>query len=120
MTVGIELTLLSGAKATLSYQHGLIMLHSPDISAQWFPNRVGIQLMGSSEAECQLGFHTNSQSDIAVCQNYQSFFFKGSKFKEVSQFILNLGFPPNCILEINPDLMMNKPQAPSGPHLTLV
>ena len=69
------------------------MLHSDDISAQWSPNRVGVELMHHGDL-VKLGFH-----NVGSAPNYQSFHFEPASFYKMYDFFKALGFPLNLAKE---------------------
>ncbi len=91
----------SGAEAEISYQDNLIMLHSPDISAQWSPNRIGLQVTNHGDL-VKVGFTTLSTSDPSVSTHYQSFHFDSQHFEEIEKFFKVFGFPSQCFTDLSP------------------
>ena len=69
-----------------SYQSNLIMLHADFISAQWEPNKVGIEVMKQPE-NMKVAIH-----HIGV-GHHQSFYFKQDNFEDLLCFFRLLGFP---------------------------
>lgn len=92
----VEVTFLDGTKGQVSYQQKLIMIHSPSISAQWNPDGVGVQLVGTDEY-VSVGLH------ITSCNfgHYQNFFFKPENYEALKGFFKTLRFPEQCFSRLN-------------------
>lgn len=82
----VEVKLIDGYTATLSYISDLIMLHTPTTSAQWDPQLTGIEIL-AYERGVKVGFHTNNGS-----QTYQSWLFDATSKKAIVTFFRSLGY----------------------------
>lgn len=98
----LDLKMESGANAVLSFQMNLIMLHSPDISAQWEPDHVGVQVFNYGE-RAKIGFTLMSDLDPDMHTNYQSFLFDGDYYPLICQFFKKLNFPDQCFYNVIKD-----------------
>ncbi len=99
--MSLLLKMTSGAEAEISYQDNLIMLHSPDISAQWSPNRVGLQVTNHGTL-VKVGFTTLSSKDPSVSNHYQSFHFAVEHYDRICEFFKAFGFPAHCFTDLSP------------------
>ena len=82
----VEVRLISGYTATLSYISDLIMLHTPTTSAQWEPQLTGIEIQTYGNG-VKVGFHTNNGS-----QTYQSWLFDITSKEAIVTFFRSLGY----------------------------
>ncbi len=98
--MSLLLKMTSGAEAEISYQENLIMLHSPDISAQWSPNRIGLEVTKFGEI-VKVGFKTLSPKDPNVIFNYQSFHFAVEHYGRICEFFKAFGFPAHCFMDLS-------------------
>jgi hypothetical protein len=89
--IEIELEAASGNPVSLSYRMDLIMLHSDNMSAQWSPEHVGVEVCSfGREDVVKLAFHSTGGHSG---QNYQSFYFKKAHKEDLILFFKKLGFP---------------------------
>jgi hypothetical protein len=88
----IEVQGLRGECVNLSYQMGLIMLHSSYISAQWHPKHVGVEVSSGfgMEKTFKVAFWPTNGLHV---DNYQSFFFMIDDMAKTLLFFKKLGFP---------------------------
>jgi hypothetical protein len=83
----IEIELSTGARALLSYQNRLIMLHSDFISAQWEPDSVGINLERIDDRVDVCFWPSKSPN------NYQRWSLAIKEYYKVRGFFVALGYP---------------------------
>ena len=99
----VPVTFSDGSLGELSFQSGLVMLHSEIISAQWHPDRVGLTLQFIREDAFKMGLQVVAPDtlrvDMQMLQSYQSFHFAESCFDDVVTFFKTLRYPMDrCIL----------------------
>lgn len=82
----IEVTLVDGYRAQLSFISDLIMLHTPTTSAQWEPALTAIEL-SVFDRVLKVGFHSNNGS-----QTYQSWLFDATSTDAINTFFVQLGY----------------------------
>ncbi|PHS22023.1 MAG: hypothetical protein COA84_14165 [Robiginitomaculum sp.] len=93
MTVNaIHIKNKSGLEATFSLIGDLIMLHSHDVSAQWSPEFVGVEVCNNVNS-VKVAFHNITKITDVSPQHHQSFYFKVDEYEKILAWFKSLGFP---------------------------
>ncbi len=97
--IEINVVMNSGDKASLSFQQNLIMLHSTNISAQWPPNNVGVQVERYTDFT-KVSFQISRTNELALAQSHQGFMFHSDEYDKLVTFFKALSFPEQCFTDI--------------------
>lgn len=101
--VGVPLLTKTGLNATLSYQMGLIMLHTDNVCAQWHPDNVSVQVYKFLD-HVKVAFNDHSQADQSMINNYQSFYFLPEHYESICELFRMLRFPEQCYIDLSKNL----------------
>lgn len=87
----LNVEMIGGSQAQLSFQSGLIMLHTDYMNAQWHPDYVGVQVLLTMDY-VQVGLSNTT----GMANHHQTFMFESACYGRILTFFTDLRFPcPN-------------------------